>query len=310
MFLTTSSLHRLTIFLLAVGLSAVSVTAPAQTLAPVNPSGIQSLRVKAVEAKIERREIQEKAKQDEAREQAAKRHFFLPLLHAKSDEVETFYNTSNWLAPLQQIKFLYGFGQGSKSLSVDLASMQFPIGVQTSFGSSVTAPGTKGVADKTTDSATQALERLKAGGDFYVRTAYPLIAIGSSDKANMFTVFSISTLGLNISGFGDEATITESTEHNFNTGIEAYGQYGAIGGKGFVYANYKGGLQTVQTDFARSVGLAHKNFGMSQLAAGIQFGGFMRVGFQRFFGPPAAFGITRGELSKWHLVLQIMPLKK
>jgi hypothetical protein len=39
------------------------------------------------------------------------------------------------------------------------------------------------------------------------------------------------------------------------------GQYGTIGGKGFVYADYRGGLQMVQTDFARSVGVAHKNFG-------------------------------------------------
>ena len=191
--------------------------------------------------------------------------------------------------------------------------MEFPIGVQTTFGSSVTAPTTSGstnTTQTTADSATQALERLKAGGDFYVQTAYPLFAAENSAKTNMFTVFSISRLGLNISGFGDEATITESTEHNFNTSIEAYGQYGAIGGKGFLYADYRGGLQTVQPDFARSVGLVHKNFGLSQFAAGLQFAGFMRIGFQRFFGPAAAFGATKDELSKWHLVLQIMPLQK
>jgi hypothetical protein len=278
---------------LIVGVIMATSFLRAQTLAPVNPLGAQSGRVARLGS-------------------SASKRLFLPLLGATEKEVETFYVTSNWLAPLQQVKFLYGFGQGSKSLSVDLASMEFPLGVQTTFGSSVTAPAkdTTGTTQATTDSATQALQRLKAGGDFYVRAAYPLFAAENSAKTNMFTVFSISTLGLNISGFGNETTITESTEHNFNSGIEAYGQYGAIGGKGFLYADYRGGLQTVQTDFARSVGLTHKNFGLGQFAVGFQFAGFMRIGFQKFFGPPAAFATTRDELSKWHLVLQIMPLPK
>jgi hypothetical protein len=279
--------------LLIVGAITAMPSAKGQTLAPVSPFAAQSLRIKRLPD--------------------GKRRLFLPLLGATPDEVEAFYTTSNWLAPLQQVRFLYGFGQGSKSLSVDLASMEFPFGVQTTFGSSVTAPAETPAADTTqtgVDSVTQGLERLKAGGDFYVRNSYPIFAAENEAKTNMFTIFSISTLGLNISGFGDETTLTESTEHNFNSSIEAYGQYGAIGGKGYLYADYRGGLQTVQTDFARSAGLAHKNFGLGQLAVGLQFAGFMRIGFERFFGPPAAFATTKDELSKWHLVLQIMPLQK
>jgi hypothetical protein len=286
----------------------------AQTLAPVNP-GARSTATAAPPPPAatplrETTPATENPTTPKAKTTTTNR-LFLPLWKADEKSVEAFYQTSNWIAPLQQVKFLYGFGQRSKTLSVDLVSMEFPAGIQTTFGSTVTAPSTKDTATTTNaDSATQALERLKAGGDFFVRTAYPLYAVQNAAKTSMFTVFSISTLGLNISGLGDETTITQATEHNFNTGVEAYGQYGAIGGKGFLYADYRGGLQTVQTDFARSVGLPHKNFGMQQFCLGLQMGGFLRIGFQKFFGPAAAFGTTRDDLSKWHLVLQVIPLGK
>lgn len=92
--------------------------------------------------------------------------------------------------------------------------------------------------------------------------------------------------------------------------MEGYGQYGAIENQGFVYGDIRTGWQNVQPEFAKMTGLPHKNFLLTQISAGIQFGQFMRIGFQRFYGPAQAFNVSKNELSKWHLVLQIIPAAK
>src|SRR6202000_943940 len=99
-----------------------------------------------------------------------------------------------------------------------------------------------------------------------------------------------------------QKTINEVTQHNFNTSLEFYGQYGAIGKQGFLYADVKTGFQAVQTSFAQGLGVPHDNVALTQIAGGVQFADYMRIGFERFFGPAPAFGVTAAELSGWHLV--------
>jgi hypothetical protein len=66
----------------------------------------------------------------------------------------------------------------------------------------------------------------------------------------------------------------------------------------------------VQKEFAQRVGLGGTNwFPLTQLDAGFQFAGFLRIGFQKEFGPEQAFGVSREEFRKFHLVLQLAPLK-
>src|ERR1051326_2169609 len=230
----------------------------------------------------------------------------LPLRGRSIDDVECFYSTSNMLSPLNQIGFLYGFGQQTKSLSADLVSITFPFGLQTSLGTSVTSstPDTSGNAQSGKDSPTQAIERLKTGGDFYIKGVYPLIYKNTTNFTG--TVLAVPKLGFSFSGFGSEATITEATEYNVNTSAEAYAEYRAIKNLGAFYADLRSGWQWVQADFAQAVGLGDKqNFALSQFAGGLEIRGFMRIGFQRYFGPAQVFNITNSELSKWHLVLQL-----
>jgi len=284
------------VLLAAVTLTTLIPTVSGQSLPPFAPHEAQ-LGVKAARTNSQGIEAVHK-----------KPDWLFPLWRANEATIKAFYTTDTWLTPVQQIRFLYGFNQSSKSLSADLASMIFPNGVQLTLGSTVTAPGKS--PDPTMDSATQALERLKAGGDFFMRGVYPLIAMESSNNMKMFEVHSISTLAFNISGFGDETTITESTEHNFNSSVEAFGRYSAFDSGGYLYGAVKTGWQNVQSEFAKTTGLPHRNFVLSQISLGVQVSDYMSIGFQRFIGPEQAFGTTKDELSKWHLVVQIMPLTK
>ncbi len=235
--------------------------------------------------------------------------WFLPLFKTDVDAL-TFYDKGGWLSGPQQVKFLYGFGSDSKSLSADLASMTFPNGIQTTLGATVTGPANQATTSTGQDSGTQALARLQAGGDFFIRTDYPLIAAGHSDGQASFLVTSSSKMDFSVSGLGGETTITDTTNRNFNSSVEAYGQYAALKNAGYAYFDVRSGWQNVQPEFAVSTGLPHRNFLLSEFTVGLNFGNYVRVGVQRFQGPPQAFGVTKDELSKWHLVVQIMPPKK
>jgi hypothetical protein len=100
--------------------------------------------------------------------------WYFPLGEEKADP-ECFYEMSEWIEPLSQVKFLYGFGQDTKSISADLTSIVFPFGLQAAGGTSVTAAS--GDPNGTKDTPQQAIERLKTGGDFYVRFAYPFFYV-------------------------------------------------------------------------------------------------------------------------------------
>jgi hypothetical protein len=232
-----------------------------------------------------------------------------PLLHRNSDDVECFYTHNGWIDPIKQVRFLYGLGEDAKTLSADLTSMVFPFGLQTALGTSVTSgPTNVSTTGQTQDSPSLAFDKLQAGGDFYVRGSYPLLFKDTENFTG--TIFFIPKLGFNFNGFGSQTTITEATEYNINTSFEGYGQYRAIGNVGDFYGDARIGYQYVQPDFAKAVGLTTHNFMMTQIAAGIQFDNFLRIGFQRYFGPAPAFNLSQQQLYHWHLVLEIAPLAK
>jgi len=55
---------------------------------------------------------------------------------------------------------------------------------------------------------------------------------------------------------------------------------------------------------------------MAQVAFGVVFNGFLRIGIQKFFGPSQIYttatgapATTQSDFKKWHLVLQLAPHK-
>lgn len=223
------------------------------------------------------------------------------------NDVVCFYGASNVLAPLTQVQYLYGFGQGTNTLSADMVSFQIPapFALQTSLGTSVTGGGNTNTPNgQPTGSA--ALASLEAGGNFYIHFVYPLFVYTSK----YFTSLNIvnSKFGFSFNGFAGQSTLSQGTEQYFSLPFESYAQLTAIQGLGGFYADYRGGLQTVPGHFKVATGLPSNAFGLQQLSGGITFKGLFRIGAQRYFGPSAGFNAPNAiNFHKWYLVIQLSP---
>ena len=251
---------------------------------------------------------------------------WFPLAGKDDPTVVCFYQTSGTIEAISQVGFLYGFGGGdSKTLTADLMSVQFPGGLQATLGQSVTmgtstttsvttittpstGPPTQSTTQQTMDTPATAIDKLEQGGDIFVKFQYPLLYGNGTSWGG--SVFAVPKVAGNFSGFGSEATITQANEFNINFSLESYGEWRGIGDNGLLYADIRSGWQYVQPEFAQKIGLGTNNFLLTQFAAGIEFAKLARFGFQRFVGPAPAFGVTQSELSKWHLVLQLVPKPK
>src|SRR5262249_29861130 len=119
--------------------------------------------------------------------------------------VTCFFNTNQSLQPLSMVQYLYGFGSSPSTVSVDMLSLNFPLGFQASFGSSVTGNSKTGSIGTGQPTPAQAAQQLQAGGDFYVRGTYPIFYRNVGNNSTML-VFN-PKLGFNISGFGSQNTI-------------------------------------------------------------------------------------------------------
>jgi hypothetical protein len=187
----------------------------------------------------------------------------------------------------------------------------------TAAGNESGSSSDSGSSGTTTQEAAQQLEN---GGDFYFHALFPALyksgkpATPTGDDAEptpsskfAFVVLD-PKLGFNFAGFGSQSTITESTEYNFNLSLEGYAQAGSDNGTFVGYFDARSGLQSVQSSYAKSMGLSKGNFLLSSGTIGVQIKGILRIGFQQFFGPRQAFGATtRSDFSKPHFVLQFNP---
>ena len=235
---------------------------------------------------------------------------WLPLKGISLDCAEKYYSQNSWVGPLSQVRFLYG--SDTKSVSADLVAPVLPLAnTQIIFGSSVTSsPAASTPAEQQSSAATQAIEHLKAGGDFFVRTAYPVFVREDVEKHYWIAgLFLTPRIGFNVKNFGLDSTITEGTEIQGSLASEAYAQLG-LPDKVFVYTDLRGGGQFVQKDFAQAVGLGSTTkFGFGQVSFGVQIAGLLRVGGELYLGPEKAFNLSAGA-SRWHLSVQLAPSKK
>jgi len=215
---------------------------------------------------------------------------------ATEPDVQCFYNASGLVSAVGQVQYLYGFGGGANTLSADLVSVQMPapIGMQVSFGSSITGGGGTGAPATSSNSTNQsqpsvsgAIQAVEAGGNFYIHTVYPIAQYNSQHLSAYF--YADPRVGFSFNGFAGQATLSQGSEQYFNAPVEFYGSYDGIGHSGGIYLDYRGGFESVPGSFAHTAQLSHHNFMLQQLAVGFNFVGLFRIGAQRYFGPSAAF---------------------
>ncbi len=245
------------------------------------------------------------------------------------NDVQCFYSASGVVSIAGKVQYLYGFGEGTNTISADLVSVQMPapIGTQISFGSSVTggssgttssssatapsggtgttSPSSSGTSETPATTVSSATAAAQAGGNFYIHALYP---IGQFTNAHFSAyVYGDPKVGFRFNGLEGQTTLTAGTESYFTVPVEVYASYDGIGHTGGFYFDYRGGFESVPGSFARDAGLPQHNFLLQQLAFGFNFVGALRVGAQRFFGPASAFDTQASGFNKWHLVIQLSP---
>lgn len=238
--------------------------------------------------------------------------WFLPLATAPDDCIRDFYNSSN-INPIGQVRFLYGFGEGSKALSAELIPLLFKTGLRLSLGTTVTSGGNgkSSSAPGNTSTRDETIAQIKNGGDFFVNAVYPVVAVANKDRTAAFYIIGDGRFGFTFANLGSETTITDTTQNQFQVYGEAYAQFASlpITGEttGYIFADYKLGKLHVGQDLATSLGLTETSYTTNEIAVGVHFNGFVRVSFQRYLGNPAIYNLSTSEASRWHFVLELAP---
>ena len=258
---------------------------------------------------------------------------WFPTAGCIPDGITDFFKVSGSISIINTVQYLYNPNQSTNQVNADFFTATFPLGFQAVFsgtatagssqpaGTSTSTTSTSTTSTGTTDSVSTAVSKLEQGGDFNVRFPFPFLY----HVANGYGVYMLSSpsVGFNVSGLSGQNTITESTEYNLNLPIELYAQTASIEqtagvSNALLYADVKPAIELVSPAFATAIGLkSNRYFSLVQAAAGLEFSGSVRVGFQYFFGPsqvyqvPTATGTTTktGKVGGIHLVVSFSPSK-
>ena len=224
--------------------------------------------------------------------------------------INSFYGTASTMSYFSQIKSIYNGASGSTTVSADLTSLNFAMGMQLTAATNIQAGSSSPttVSSGTTPtlsstSAGQATQNLLYGGSFLVSTLYPVLAIGCDKLASAggfgTMVDLIAKEGIDIQNFtsGSSISVTAPPSHT-SAGIEGYLQYnstnsttstssnagGIFAGAVFVGGSY--GYSYMSHDYARNYGFGtNVNNAIAQLSAGILINNVAKIAVSRAFGP-------------------------
>jgi hypothetical protein len=271
-------------------------------------------------------------------------HPYLPLSQTgvTNAMINCYFNTTSNLAFVTEAQYLYNPGQTANTISGNLASLQFPGGVQltlagnantsscsgasvgsTSSGSTTTTNATSSTcgtmpSGSSTPSLQQDEQTLTQGGPIALKALWPILNL----REPFLQVMSVAApkLGFDVSGLSTQGTATGATDVNGNLSSETYFELDAIpaaaGGEspGAIFADYRVGWEHVSSTFATAAGLTGgNNFTLQQLSGGLVINGFLRISAQRYFGPEQAYVTSSGSTAtvnnfkSWQLAIQLVP---
>jgi hypothetical protein len=227
----------------------------------------------------------------------------------KYSNINAFYQTTGSYSFFNQIKSIYNGASGSALVSADLATLNFPDGMQVtvttnaqagSSGTSAVSTGT--VPTLAANGAGQATQNVLYGGTFVVSEIYPLFASGSSKWGSPGGVGMIVDLalkeGADIQNFKSGTNVNVSSPPFHGSGhIEGYVQYNSInltaGTQHFAGSLFLGGsygYTYMSRGYARDYGFGNQmNNGIGQLSFGVLINGVAKIVVSRGFGPSQTF---------------------
>jgi hypothetical protein len=255
-----------------------------------------------------------------------------------SATINCYYNATSNLAFGTEAQYLYNPGASANTVSGNLASLQFPGGVQLTFAgnastgscenvttnsiNSGTAPSTSTCGSSTGGTSTTSLQQdvqtVTQGGTFALKGLWPIVNKRGKGMQLMSVV--APKMGFDIDGISGQSTATGATDVNENLSSETYFQLDAIPANdgddspGSIFVDYRGGWEHVSSEFTKAAGLKSGNsFGLQQISAGLVINGFLRISAQRYFGPEQAYvnssgsAVTVNNFKNWQLVVQLVP---
>jgi hypothetical protein len=229
---------------------------------------------------------------------------------ARNSNVNTFFSTDGTYSFFNQIKSIYNGASSSATVSADLASLNFPIGVEMTAGTNIQA-GSSGAATVSTGtiptlaatSAGQATQNILYGGTIFASVIYPVLATGAdnlgSPGALGMLIDVIGKEGVDVQNFkpGTSTNVNAPPSHT-SAQVEGYLQYnstnlapgasGEYAGSVFVGGSY--GYSRASHGYARDYGFGDNvNSRIGQVSAGIVISGVAKIALSRAFGPSQTY---------------------
>jgi hypothetical protein len=228
---------------------------------------------------------------------------------AKNANINTFWQTNGSFVFFNQIKSIYNQASNSVTVSADMGTLNFPIGMQLNIGTNIqagsvppTPVSTGTVPTLSPTAAAQAAQNMLYGGTIFASGAYPLFAVGGNrinSAGNWGGMLDVAGReGVDIQSF-KSGTSTGATSPSTHTSlqVEGYVQMNSTnlptgGGGTFAGALFAGGsygYSYTSQQYIRNYGIANAGNRLGQVAGGIIINGVAKLAFSKAFGPSQTF---------------------
>lgn len=253
---------------------------------------------------------------------------FFPLRRCNDAAKLYYFQASATASVANQVQYLYNHVQSTSQVNADLLTATFNYlgGFQAVLSGTATAGSSQNAATSAggaatpatqTDSVSTAVAKLQQGGDFNIRTPFPIARHLAQGYG--YSVSFMPNVGFTVNGLTGQNTVTQSTQYTGNIPFEGYAEFGSIPESGkastVIYVDAKLGAELLSSALASKIG-TNNAFFLGQLSGGIEFAQSVRVGFQYFLGPSQAYCVpstsggctaTTGSVSGFHFVVSFTP---
>jgi hypothetical protein len=228
------------------------------------------------------------------------------------DEVNSFFTMNSTASYFNQIKSIYNGASGATTLAADLATLNFPVGLQITAATNIQAgPANSAPPDMGTlpllsaTGAAQAAQNMLNGGNLLISALYPVIGYnvnGQNNAGNLAMTLNLAAReGIDIQNFkAGTSTLVNSAPSHTSAGMEAYLVYNAINppdpssgsttafaGSVFLGGSYS--YSYTSHAYTLDYGIAHQSNALAQVSAGLIVNNVVKIAISRGFGPQQAY---------------------
>lgn len=228
---------------------------------------------------------------------------------ARNANINTFWQTNGSFVFFNQVKSIFNQASNSATVSADIGTLNFPIGMQLNIGTNIQAGSTPttpvstgSVPTLSPAGAAQAAQNMLYGGTIFASAAYPILAVGGNrinSPGGWGGMLDVSALeGVDVQSFtaGTSASATSPSTHT-NLQLEGYLQMNStnlptLGGGTFAGALFAGGsygYSYTSQAYIRDYGIKNSSNRLGVVSGGILLNGIAKLAFSKAFGPSQTY---------------------